>query len=572
MQLWDVATGKQLRQIEMTADANTKEAKRSLKFPWLVHLELHHFQFSPDTKTLATAGYDGILRLWDVATGKERNRWDTSDWIDAFAFSPDGKTVALVSASNVLRLWDTVTGTEMHAHPSHRHGCNGLALSPDGHLLASVGNLDQAACLWDTATGRQLRALTAADETVHSVRFSTDGRTLTTLGDDDKARVWDVAAGEELRQLPIPVKRSSGLHVLSPDGKTWASEARTKRGAADLVLWDAATGKEQRSLAEADWWIGALAFSPDSRTLYSWGGARKVRSWDVTTGKKLREFAAGDNQHRGSFSPDGNWFACGGEDQVLLLYDLTTGSAVRRLEFPGRRDPHPAFAYSPDSRTLAIGAEGPIHLLELASGKFRRHLTEGHQGGISALLFSSDGNRLISGSSDTTALVWDLTGRLHGPPRPLRAADLDACWTDLAGADAEAAYRAIHRLAASPTEALPYLEKRLQPPARPEAGRLARLIRDLDSDHFAVRERAFQELEELGERATVACRQALAGKPSPEERRRLEMLVEKQEQPRWRWHRSGCGCCVRSRRWSLPAHRKHGNCCGNWPTATRSFS
>jgi hypothetical protein len=72
----------------------------------------------------------------------------------------------------------------------------------------------------------------------------------------------------------------------------------------------------------------------------------------------------------------------------------------------------------------------------------------------------------------------------------------------------------------------------LQPTASADAKRVDRLIVDLSSDQFAVRAQASEELEKLGEAATAACRKALANEPSPELRRRLEMLLEKQEQER----------------------------------------
>src|SRR5262249_44331856 len=162
----------------------------------------------------------------------------------------------------------------------------------------------------------------------------------------------------------------------------------------------------------------------------------KVREWDLATGKRLREIAVGAEQevYRGVFSPDGNWLICGSGGPLLLLYDLATGKAGRRVEIPEGRYGNPGLAISPASPTLAVGDEsGTISLVELASGKLRRRLAGGHQGGINVLLFSRDGERLISGSADTTALLWDLTGRLHTPPKPLRAAELDACWSGLAG-------------------------------------------------------------------------------------------------------------------------------------------
>ena len=528
--LWDAATGKKLRQIEVVADPSTRQARRHADFS-----VISHFQFSPDTKALATAGGDGVLRVWDVATGKELRHWDTTEFVSTFAFSPDGKTLASLGGGNTVRLWDAVTGKELREHPSHRHGFHVLALSRDGRTLASA-SWDRDVRLWDAATGRQRQQRMGFDEGVQALSFSADGSTLTALGDDGKARVWDIATGSDVRQFLAPVQGRGSKHTLSLDGKTWASASQDRRnGSTDLLLWDAATAKERQVLVGNRWWVGALAFSPDSRTLYCWSGDKKVRLWDVATGKRLREFSAGErNIYTGCFSPDGSWFACAGPEQALLLYELATGNAVRRIEIPAMRDDNRALAFSPDSRTLAVGDEqGTVHLVEAASGKFRRRLLGGHQGSISALLFSTDSERLVSGSTDTTALVWDLNGRLNAPFKPLNAAELDACWAALAGEDAERAYEAICRLAASPTEMLDYLNKRLRPVARADTMRVARLIAELDSNRFAVREQAATELENLGETATAMCRKALEGEPSLELRRRLEKMLKKQEQERW---------------------------------------
>jgi hypothetical protein len=359
---------------------------------------------------------------------------------------------------------------------------------------------------------------------------------MTALHEDGKVARWDVENARELRQLRPPVATRGRLHALAPNHKTWASVVEDQRNnITNILLFDAATGKEGRVLAGDAWWIGALGFSPDSNTLYSWSGDRKVRFWSVATGKKVREFIAADGQkvYTGCFSPDGRWFACAGREKVLLLYDVATGTAARRIQLAELSGDWPSFAYTADSRTLAVGDdEGNIHLVELANGRLRRRLSGGHCNRISALVFTRDGRRLVSGSTDTTALVWDLTRQIGAHREPLSAVDLDACWTALAGDDAKAAYRAIHRLAASPKAMVPYLEKRLKPAESADPERVARLIRDLDSDQFAVREPSFRELEKLGESAIPACRRALAAAPSAEQRRRLEMLLQRQEQER----------------------------------------
>jgi hypothetical protein len=91
----------------------------------------------------------------------------------------------------------------------------------------------------------------------------------------------------------------------------------------------------------------------------------------------------------------------------------------------------------------------------------------------------------------------------------------------------------VRALAADPTRSVPFLAERLRPVARAEEKRLGRLIADLSSDQFAVRDRARAELEKLGEAALHALRTALATKPTLDTRRRLEQLIDKQEREDW---------------------------------------
>src|SRR5262249_38107610 len=146
-------------------------------------------------------------------------------------------------------------------------------------------------------------------------------------------------------------------------------------------------------------------------------------------------------------------------------------------------------------------------------------------GGIISLAFSSDGKSLASGASDGTALIWNAAGwskvrKLSTPS--LSSEQLESLWGALAGEDGTKAYRAIGTLAAAPKDALPFLQKRIRPASPVDTKRIARLIAELDSDDFAVRERATSGLEKLGGQAGPALRKALDGRPSAEARLRLE--------------------------------------------------
>lgn len=144
---------------------------------------------------------------------------------------------------------------------------------------------------------------------------------------------------------------------------------------------------------------------------------------------------------------------------------------------------------------------------------------------VTSLAFSADGRTLISGSEDTTALVWDLTGAQSQKKGPLH---LDTAWRDLANADATTAYQAMRRLTATPTEAIPFLRKHLQGVPAADEKRLTGLIADLDNEQFAVRDKAAKNLENFGEAAIGACQKALQGQPSAEVRRRLEAFLVKE--------------------------------------------
>jgi len=138
---------------------------------------------------------------------------------------------------------------------------------------------------------------------------------------------------------------------------------------------------------------------------------------------------------------------------------------------------------------------------------------------------------VISGSSDTTLLVWDKDALKAEPPAaeatPLDAKALEALWTDLASDDARKEYRALWSLVALPKQAVPLLRERLKPVGAVDGKRLNDLIAELESNQFAVRQKATDELEKLGPMAKSALEKAQKGNASLEARRRVDELLER---------------------------------------------
>jgi len=509
--LLDVATGKEIR------------AWNRAREP----LHDHDPAFSPDGKTLAADGW-----LWDVITGKAVRRIvdDHERSVYNVSFAPDGKTLA-VGRGNSIAFWEVATGKPLHVLPAHRDRVGrALAYSPDGRLLAS-GDYHSIR-LWDPLTGKPSRCFGRKSHLFYTLAFSPDGRILASAG--QHIVLWDPATGKELRELRGN-ESSVDCIAFAPDGKTLIS------GAEDFRLWEVATGKELYRFEHLGGRARAVAFSPDGKTVALSGGGGAVWLWDVTTRKLLHTFVAPYWEQHGSpdcclaFSPNGDTLASvNSHHRVILLWDVGSGKQLRQIEghvVEGRSFAVFSLKFSPDGRSLAsAGRDGTIRVWEVQTGRERFRLSEA----ADAVAISPDGKMLAASGDGTAALIWDLTGRLRDgnlQPARLRPKEIKALWADLASEDGARIYQAVWALVAAPQQTVPFMMERLQavPPIDP--GRLASLIDDLDSEQFAVRERASEELEKLGDAASPALLHALKDQTKPERCRRAERLLDRPEEP-----------------------------------------
>jgi WD40 repeat protein len=534
VRLWDAESGKELRQLTMPA----KEV-----FPG-IRAGFHSLGFTPDGKALVTGDIvDGILRIWGPATGRELRRvTDFAGTVGPLAFAPDGKSVAVAHGNSSVRMIDLASGKDLVGTQGHDGSISSMVVTPDCQTIVTTG-IDGTLRFWDAKKGRQLRQRSVSSRAI----LLPDGESYLDVGSDNQFRLYNLAAGKE--QAVLRGHEAHSSFALSADHKRLASWGRDKT----VRLLDPSTGKPSHTLLKVEKPTPGMAFTSDGRLLVIWAPDMTVTVWDAATGKQLRQFAdppqpgqvsgpdGSSPWYSAALSPDGSLLAFSfqalaiGQQPYLPVVETTTGKEVCR--FKAGADGVDRLAFSPDGKSLAWGGwrDGTVYLGEIATGRERRHFT-GHRSRILSLVFSTDGKILVSGTEDTSALVWDLTGRLAAAnerDKPLSEEELQKHWTALASDDAAAGYRAVQALATDPVRAVPYLGKRLHPAAVADEKHLAQLIARLGSDRFEVRAKATAELEKLGEAALHALRKALDGQPALETRRRLEQLIDKQERERW---------------------------------------
>jgi len=491
--------------------------------------QFHNPRFSADGKWLYAISPNGDVVQIDAATGEAKEPLAAPDMTfhPPVAVSPEGAFAAAIDQSGGIRIWDPKTGKGPEAERLPTLIQPGF--SADGKSVSAL-TIEGRIHTFDVATGKPAKVIDLPVDESEGVNWDSRARRATAVvgGEEFELQVIDLDSLKIVGKLPVPA--SAGLPVPSFCASDRNRVALFLQGS--VMICNVTTGKILRTLTfgkadESPPSHGAI--SPDGRLVaVTASGSTPITVWEVTTGKKRFTFDALPSAVGVCFSADGcklvGWDAQGN----VVVFDLRSGTVARRFQMDGDGGDGISVAISNDGKRLAIGGhDGRIAVWNVTTGDpvvtFDRH-----DGFVTGMTWNRDGTQLASSATDGTVLVWDVPLKVSGATEVV-VAGYDEAFRLLGSSDPANAQRGMELLYRNPVETTKQCAERIVVPAAAAAGRMAKLIVDLDDEDFPVRAAAVKELHLIGAESLVHLRKVVDKSPSAEVRNLAKEVITRIE-------------------------------------------
>ena len=223
--------------------------------------------------------------------------------VTSAAFTPDGTRILTSSPDNTIRLWDAHTMQAIRQYPARPTHVGLSRVTSDGRYV--VATVDKTVAIWDLETGALARTIDADKTMVYGLAVSPDGSVVASGGSDGAVKTWSIATGAAIATYAHGGTKMFSI-AFTPDGGTLA----TAGGDGVIRIWDVASGHLSHTL---DGHAGAIRFvlvAPDGQTVVSVSESGPVKKWSLTSGTEIRTLSS---YHTGivtsaAIGPDGTLY------------------------------------------------------------------------------------------------------------------------------------------------------------------------------------------------------------------------------------------------------------------------
>jgi len=427
VRVWDINTRKEIHQINME---KTKYAV-----------------FGPNSKRLIIATGNKNIKIWNLDTDKEMMSFDTNtDIINYILYEPSLEYI-IFADSNIIRILNAGTAVIEKTFTGHTKNIISMAISPDKRFLVS-GSEDSIIRCWDLTGDDSFYFDTEYEDTNIHVGFTQDGKYITSHSRQGTT-FWDFTEKKNFLTIPNSEVSNTAYLILSPDSKKIFTFLNPRRTRDMFVVQDATNGTELSRIQKNNDELNAMSINSIGNIIAVSSVDQSIKLWDLTEGKLIRTLQGHtDNVTAVNFSPDGRRIASASNDKRIIIWNTDNGNrlqsyhahqaAIRAISFnsQGTRilsssadstvkiwntsdssrvwvKTHENSAWSTllsiisrDGR-YAVSAYYSIQIREIENGNLFREINLPERVWCRSLVFSNDGKRLITGTSDNKVIIWD---------------------------------------------------------------------------------------------------------------------------------------------------------------------